>query len=576
MLTSLAIRNFKQFDDARIELGNPVVFIGPNDSGKTSALQALTLWQIGVRRFIEKHGGKGEVPEQRPGVAINRRDLTGIPAPAARLLWHELRVRHTERDAKGKQSTDNIRIDLVVDGITGGKQWRCGVEFDYANQESFYCRPLRLDDDERMKIPQAALDVEVAFLAPMSGLAPNETRLDPGAINVRIGEGRTAEVLRNLCYQLLEEKPDLWTEVASRIRDLFGVFLNDPLYVPERGEIEMSYESRDGVSLDLSSSGRGLQQTLLLLSFLSLNPNAVVLLDEPDAHLEILRQRQVYELLSEMSERTGGQIIAASHSEVVLNEAADRDVVVAFVGEPHRIDDRGSQLLKSLKEVGFEQYYQAEQKGWVLYVEGSTDLAILRGFAELLHHPVRTHLERPFVHYVGNQPEQARSHFFALREARNDLAGIALFDRLDRDLEDDSPLKQVMWVRNEIENYLCQPETLLNYAEHTAREDSLGPLFTDPEITKRRDAMERAVMDQVPPAALRDRSHAWWEDTKASDDFLDLVFDAYYDLVGQTALKGKSDYHRLTAHVPRELVADEVVEVLDQILVAAENASDVE
>ena len=70
-------------------------------------------------------------------------------------------------------------------------------------------------------------------------------------------------------------------------------------------------------------------------------------------------------------------MIAASHSEILLNEAADRDVVIAFVGKPHRMDDRGQQVVKSLKEIGFEQYYQAEQTGWVLYLEGSTDLAIL-------------------------------------------------------------------------------------------------------------------------------------------------------------------------------------------------------
>jgi hypothetical protein len=57
------------------------------------------------------------------------------------------------------------------------------------------------------------------------------------------------------------------------------------------------------------------------------------------------------------------QIIAASHSEVLLNEAAERDVVVAFVGKPHRMDDRGSQVLKALREIGFEHYYQAEQTG---------------------------------------------------------------------------------------------------------------------------------------------------------------------------------------------------------------------
>ena len=43
MLTKLIIRKFKRFGQIEIELGNPVVFIGPNNSGKTSALQALAL-----------------------------------------------------------------------------------------------------------------------------------------------------------------------------------------------------------------------------------------------------------------------------------------------------------------------------------------------------------------------------------------------------------------------------------------------------------------------------------------------------------------------------------------------------
>lgn len=115
-----------------------------------------------------------------------------------------------------------------------------------------------------------------------------------------------------------------------------------------------------------------------MLAHLYANPGTVLLLDEPDAHLEILRQRQIYQLISDVAGKNDSQLIIASHSEVVLNEAADRDIVIAFVGKPHRIDDRGSQVLKALKEIGFDQYYLAEQKGWVLYLEGSTDLAILR------------------------------------------------------------------------------------------------------------------------------------------------------------------------------------------------------
>jgi len=49
MLTRLQIRNFKRFPEADIPLGRSVVFIGPNNSGKTSALQALALWDVGMR-----------------------------------------------------------------------------------------------------------------------------------------------------------------------------------------------------------------------------------------------------------------------------------------------------------------------------------------------------------------------------------------------------------------------------------------------------------------------------------------------------------------------------------------------
>lgn len=288
--------------------------------------------------------------------------------PAANLLWRDLRVRNGRRE-NGKTRTDNVLIDICVDGAGGAgapSGWTCGLEFDYANVEAFYCRPLRGEDGARLPVPEAVAGMRVAYLPPMSGLAANETRLDPGAINVRIGEGRTAEVLRNLCYYLLEGDggAEKWGRLCERVERLFGSRLDPPRYLPERGEIAMSYRNRAGARLDLSASGRGEQQTLLLLAHMTANPGSVLLLDEPDAHLEVIRQRQTYQLLSETAAETGSQIIAASHSEVVLNEAAGRDVLIAFVGKPHRIDRRGSQAAKALRDIGFEHYVQAEEKGW--------------------------------------------------------------------------------------------------------------------------------------------------------------------------------------------------------------------
>ena len=570
MLTRLAVRNFKRFEEAEIELGSPVVFIGPNNSGKTSAMQALALWDIGLKRWNERRAGRS-APERRPGVTVNRRDLFAIPVPTANLLWRGLHTHVGSRDADGEQRTDNVRVEVVVDGVGSGGTWSCGLEFDYANAESFYCRPLRLGGGktpERMPVPDAAGAAEVAFLPPMSGLAATETRLDPGAIDVRVGEGRTAEVLRNLCHRVREDRPGDWERLTEEIGQLFGVRLDPPRYVVERGEIAMSYRE-GGVTLDLSSSGRGLQQTLLILAYMYARPGAVLLLDEPDAHLEILRQRQIYRLIAEAAEASGSQIVAASHSEVLLNEAAGKDMVVAFVGEPHRIDDRGSQVLKALREIGFEQYVQAEQTGWVLYLEGSTDLAILQAFARRIgHEDAARALDGPFVRYVGNQPAAASAHYHGLREALPGLRGVALIDRLDAGPPDDAQLPLLTWERREIENYLCSPATLDAYAHASARtyaDETGGPLFAPPEIERRRQAMRDAIGQVEGAMATLGRGSPWDPDAKVSDDFLTPLFKEYYDSLDLPNLMNKSSFHSLVEHVPLDEIPPEVTAKLDAI-----------
>ena len=580
MLTRLAIRNFKRFEEVEIELGSPVVFVGPNNSGKTSALQALALWRIGLERWNERRAGRS-APEKRPGVTVNRRDLVAVPVPNANLLWRELHVRDVSR-AGGRQRTANVRIEITVDGAAPGgaardRGWTCGLEFDYANEESFYCRPLRVSEGRtpaRMPVPEEAGVADVAFLPPMSGLAATETRLDHGAVNVRIGEARTAEVLRNLCHRIREEQPERWEGLAERIRALFGAELAPPRYVAERGEITMSYRER-GVTLDLSSAGRGLQQTLLLLAYLYANPGAVLLLDEPDAHLEILRQRQIYRMIVETAGESGGQVIAASHSEVLLNEAAGRDLVVAFVGRPHRMIGRGDQVSKALREIGFEQYHQAEQTGWVLYLEGSTDLSVLHALARRLGHEAALRaLDRPFVRYVGNQPMAALRHFHGLREALPGLRGAALFDRLEREPPDMRPVDCLVWRRREIESYVCTRGALESWAAGEAVADAPGPLFAGPEAERRVAAMREAI-DEIASALERlGRGAPWDPDTKVSDDFLPPVFRAYSKKLGLPEdLMFKRSFYELAEHVAPAELDPEVREKLDAIAEAAANAA---
>ena len=331
----------------------------------------------------------------------------------------------------------------------------------------------------------------------------------------------------------------------------------------------MSYRTHEGLQLDLSACGRGQQQTMLLLAHMAANPGAVLLLDEPDAHLEILRQRQIYQVLSETADETRSQIIAASHSEVMLNEAAGRDVLIAFVGKPHRLDNRGSQVAKALKDIGFEHYVQAEKTGWVLYLEGATDLAILLALARRLDHPSVEFLEAPYVHYVANQPNKAREHFHGLREAKPALRGIAIYDRLDPSPEADPNLPQLTWRQREIENYLCSREVLLDFA-HSEGMRHGGELFAPIW----RSHMEECIDEIERALDTLGRPSPWGPDIKATDDFLDRLFTRFYEKSDSPALIRKTDYHRLTEFLNAEVIDPEIVEKLDAIVDAAQRAQE--
>jgi hypothetical protein len=191
---------------------------------------------------------------------------------------------------------------------------------------------------------------------------------------------------------------------------------------------------------------------------------------------------------------------------------------------------------------------------------------MLRAFASALNHPAGQFLERPFVHYVANQPRKAQEHFYALREAKRDLVGIAIYDRLEANLPDDPALVQKMWKRRELENYLCQRETLLAFAEYQGCNQQ-GDLF----VESWRMAMDE-VIGEVESALRTLGKDPWSADIKASDDFLDPLFRMFYKRLNLPNLMSKTDYHSLAVFVPAGSINPEIIEALDAIVATANAA----
>ena len=183
-------------------------------------------------------------------------------------------------------------------------------------------------------------------------------------------------------------------------------------------------------------------------------------------------------------------------------------------------------------------------------------------------------LERPFVKYVGNDPSAARRHFSGLREAKPDLVGFALFDRLDRG-PSKSPdgLVEKEWRHREIENYLVPTRSLERRALREAKKrHGPGTLFRQSESNRWAELMKQALVDQVPPAALRDEKADYWKNTKMSHQVLKPVFEAFSSELQMPLLLHKGDYHRLVDALEPDDIDPEVREVLDTIAEQAKRA----
>jgi len=571
MLTRLTIRRFKKLTDVSFALGQSVVIIGPNNSGKSTVFQALCLWEIGVTNFLAASARRDLNPKGY--VTINRKDLLNSPIADARLLWKDRKV--ISKTKAGK--TEHIKLEVELEGVWNGQAWACRAEFTFSNTESLTCRVVSGLAGMRAMYGQEQ-GIRFGFLQPMSGISTTEDKLPAGAIDRRLGEGKTAEVLRNICYGVLypdDAGPSAagtarWQKLTETIKSLFGAELCEPEFIRATGTIELEYREHN-IKYDVSAGGRGFQQTLLLLAYMLAHPRTVVLLDEPDAHLEVLRQRKIYHVITQFAADTGTQLLMASHSEVVLNEAAATARVVALLdsvavelnpeADRRTRKDSLTHFRRVLTDMGWERFYLARQRGHVLYLEGSTDLQMLIGLAERLHHPVAQLLGMANVHYTaGNQPGTAVQDFATLREFLPDLKGLALFDKLNRTDLDQLPGPQVVcWQWRELENYFVRPAVLLKYAASLAATEGVGPV----ELLVK--SMQTAMEEVTPPRSLRDPEHEWWQTTKLTDDWLDVVLPDFFKKIDQRQSFFKRDYHQLIAFAEVNDIPSEVGEKLAMV-----------
>ena len=320
----------------------------------------------------------------------------------------------------------------------------------------------------------------------------------------------------------------------------------------------------------------------------------MLLIDEPDAHLEILRQQQVYVLLRDIAHRNGCQVVMVTHSEVVLREALDTNLTLILGGQVENLATK-TNITNALKHFGAEHYVKARETGHVFYVEGSTDVDMLRAFADKIKHPVMAALDdgaRLNVYYLqDNCPAAQRSqneelerveggygmsaaeHFHALRSMIPELRGLVIRDGDGKQQRESNhvALENRVWKRYEPENYFITPELLLAWVDQDMPEQDL---FAQP----RQRLLDELILERVFDGSAEDfanyqkldpstRKTLWRAQTqnKKLSLFAEEFFRRLAKETGTRMLARKGDLHELVELCDPSELNGEIREKLDAI-----------
>lgn len=504
MIEKIKIEKFKKFTDATVTVSPQglSIIVGGNNSGKSSLLQALALWNF-AKNVIVFSKGRNALDEhsRKDGVGVSFEDFTPMNIPSFDYLWTNLKFVGSY--------TMKIKVYWKIESIE--KFLEIGFSL---TQDRLFVKKTSSNISSTDRIP------EIAYLPPFAGITEKEPWLTAADRRKQIGRGLSGSVIRNLIYDFYNEYEREFKEAAALPRrrmnarrkelqesttfgklnkilaEVFAVQLFPPNFSSEFHnylKIPLKKGTWSGDSFqpfsafsarDIMAEGRGFLQWLGTFCLLLNNSIDVLLLDEPDAHLHATLQAELIKYLELLSLDTGKLVLFATHSSEVIKSVPPSQILEAKNGTV-KYCKHESDIQRLLLGLGVEHFpflHKVQLNKKVVFVENIFDEKILKSFAEKLNSNIsdkavfwpmaNNHKERKQV-YLHLKNEIKGVIFVSLEDKDNleySQTDINLKDGSSPDVIDqtpDGPTNQFLprrWRRWEMESYLINPKAIARIA----------------------------------------------------------------------------------------------------------------
>jgi energy-coupling factor transporter ATP-binding protein EcfA2 len=356
MFTKVRFRNFKSLRDFTIHLRAVNVLVGPNNAGKSTVLDAFRI-VMAAHRFASRH-----LPQI---IRINNETVSGYEIPTSQI---PVSLTNIHSDYQTSQETS---LTFTLDN---GNEIR--LQF-YDN-----ARCIMTVDTKQRTVTTAQFKKNIPaniYSVPTLGpLEEEEELLTDQYVAQSVGTRRAHRMFRNIWYRWSTEFPVFQRLVEDTWE---GMTISKP-------ELDMRYPPKltmfckEGrVDRELCWAGFGFQVWLQILTHITNSADAdVLVVDEPEIYLHPDLQHKLFQILKAINK----QIILATHSAEIINEAEHDEVIVVNKnrrGATRVTDVEG--LQEALFSIGSAQNVHLTRLSRgrkILFLEGN-DFRILRRFA---------------------------------------------------------------------------------------------------------------------------------------------------------------------------------------------------
>lgn len=364
MIRAFEVQNFKALKDVRLSLTPIHVLIGPNDSGKTSILEAVAALCRSVDHSLEesfagKWSGRDLVWQHEKFGTV---DFHVYGAPAELAVYYRLRVNFRSSGRSAVTLGESITLGA-------GKL----IEFNEEDNLTWVCRSARQDfrsnsnerGDKAKHVYDLLRGVQIYRWIPRFLSLPNaphsarQFRMEPSGFGLA------------LCLDdIIGYDRKLFEKLEARFRAIFpeveiirllpeSAFLappDDSAEVPElrRADGKGIYFqlAHGGPQIPASQASDGMLLILAYLTILHLpQPPRVLLVEEPENGIHPARLKEVLSILRDLiHSQQHTQIVLTTHSPYVVDLFKPEEVTLCFKDEEGAVQTRRLSKSKAVRE----------------------------------------------------------------------------------------------------------------------------------------------------------------------------------------------------------------------------------